>query len=304
MTSEAGQPRRYFSERRGRGPKAEPLPFEKLRKLVINALDTLREKGYFQEAFGVECVDGDSPGALGYNPNSYFERVIMREDIWPYWGGPPTRAMGDPVPPGYKQWDADTLFDVVEVLHDLVSKGTDGWYHNYNDCGTHYQAFNRAEGQEDYRQVLNEVLRLGDPAYKLDSHGQIVEVGSPEFEQLLDAPVPPGTEHDLVTSKIDAAVIRFRARGASIDDRRHAVRDLADVLEALRGDVRESMLSADERAIFHLANGFALRHNNRSQRGDYNRITWLRWAFYVYLATIHAVLRVRRMADARPDAQE
>jgi hypothetical protein len=64
---------------------------------------------------------------------------------------------------------------------------------------------------------------------------QVLEVGEPEFDQLLDAPVPEGTEHDLITSKIDGAVSRFRARGASLDDRRHAVRDLADALEAIAG---------------------------------------------------------------------
>jgi len=88
-------------------------------------------------------------------------------------------------------------------------------------------------------------------------------------------------------------VTRFRTRGASIDDRRHAVRDLADVLEALRPDIKESMLSADEGALFNIANNFAIRHNNRQQKGDYDRVTWLRWTFYVYLATIHAVLRIR-----------
>jgi hypothetical protein len=163
----------------------------------------------------------------------------------------------------------------------------------------HYSTFSRIEGQVDYRRELNEVLGLGDPAYKLDDHGQVVEIGDPAFDQLLDAPVPPGTEHDLITSKIDAAVNRFRARGATLDDRRHAVRDLADALEAIRGDVKESMLKADEGALFNLANGFAIRHNNRDQRGDYDRVTWLRWAFYVYLATIHAVLRVRSGADGR-----
>lgn len=298
--AELPAPRKYFSERMGRGPKVEPLPFEKLRKMVIAAFDSLRERGYFQEAFGVECVDGDSAGTLGHDPSAYFERIIMREGVWPYWQQPPSWAMGDHIRASCLDWDEDTLFDVVEAFHDLVSKGVDGHYHNYNECGWHYSDFNRVEGQVEYRRELNEVLRLGDPAYKLDGHGQIVEIGNPEFDQLLDAPVPDGTEHDLVTSKIDTAVSRFRARGATVDDRRHAVRDLADVLEAIRGDVKESMLKADEGALFNIANGFAIRHNNRDQRGDYDRVTWLRWAFYVYLATIHAVLRVRAGAEGRP----
>jgi len=78
-----------------------------------------------------------------------------------------------------------------------------------------------------------------------------------------------------------------------VDDRRHAVGDLADVLEALRPDIKESMLSADGGALLNLANNFAIRYNNRRQRGDYDRVVWLRWALSVYLATIHAVLRAQ-----------
>lgn len=114
-----------------------------------------------------------------------------------------------------------------------------------------------------------------------------------EFQKLMRAPVPSGTEHDLITSKVDAAVSRFERRGATIIDRQHAVRDLADVLEALRTEIKSAMLSADESALFNLANGFSIRHHNRQQKGDYDKLVWLRWAFYVYLATIHAVLRVR-----------
>jgi len=283
------QPRRYFSERHGRGPKAQPLPFESIRRLVITVFDDFRERGYLQEAFGVECVDDETYGTVGPNPGAYFLRAIVRENIWPYWKR--TWVLGAPA---YSdEWDADTLLDVVEVLHDLVSNPISGFYHEHNGCGMDYNIFNRTVGQDEFRKELNAVLRLNDPPYEMDGLGQIVESAPEEFHQLLAAPVPLGTEHDLVTVKIDAAVARFRTRGASLDDRRHAVRDLADVLEALRPNIGDTMLSADEKALFHLANGFAIRHNNRDQRGDYDRVTWLRWAFYVYLATIHAVLRIR-----------
>jgi hypothetical protein len=49
--------------------------------------------------------------------------------------------------------------------------------------------------------------------------------------------------------------------------------------------------------LFNIANNFAIRHNNREQRGEYDREVWLRWMFYVYLATIHAVSRVRARED-------
>jgi hypothetical protein len=175
----------------------------------------------------------------------------------------------------------------------LVSEPAEGRFHSYNDCGWHYETFNRSAGQAEFRREINEVLRLGDPAYELDDLGRVVESAPEEFRALLGAAVPDGTEHDLITRKIDVAVNRFRARGASLDDRHAAVRDLADVFEVLREDMKDVMLPKDERELFHHANGFAIRHNSRTQRGDYDRVTWLRWAFYVYLATIHAVLRTR-----------
>jgi hypothetical protein len=288
--------RQYFSERHGRGPKAEPVPFETLRRLVISVFDNLRDQGYMQEAFGIECVDGDSDGTLGSDPHSYFLRVLMREGIWPYWyieGGFMPDAPPEMFDAPFESWDADTLFDVVEVMHDLVSKPLEGHHHSFNDCGWHYSTFDRTAGQDEFRREMNGVLRLADPPYELNDMGHIVEVAPEEFRQLLAAPVPPGTEHDLITSRVDAATARFRARGASIDDRRHAVRDLADVLEALRSDMKDVMLAKDESELFNIANNFAIRHNHRQQRGDYDRTTWLRWVFYVYLATIHAVLRVR-----------
>jgi hypothetical protein len=189
-------------------------------------------------------------------------------------------------------WDEDALFDVIEVLFDKVSKPIEGRYHDFGNCGMHYFAFDRAPGQAEYRVEINQVLRFSDPPYELDQEGQIVESSPEEFRSLLGASMPPGTEGSLA-SKVEAATALFRTRGASIDDRRHAVRDLADVLESMRADMKDTMLPKDERELFNLANNFAIRHDNRRQRGDYDRVTWLRWAFYVYLATIHAVLRVR-----------
>jgi hypothetical protein len=263
--------------------------------MVVEVLDDLRERGYFQEALGIECVDGDKKGGLPISPNRYFKKATGREGVWPYWESVEI-GFGIWQAP-WEEWDEDAMFDVVEALHDLASKGVMGDYHGYADCGMHYHLFDREEGRADFRRELNEVLELGDPPYRLDGHGQAVEVGAPEFEQLLEAPLPEGTEADAVAAKVDAAVGAFSARGATLDDRRHAVRDLADVLEAIRGDLKENMLRADERDLFQIANQFAIRHNGENQKREYDGAVWLRWMFYVNLATIHAVLRVRDRDD-------
>jgi hypothetical protein len=273
------------------------MPYETFRSLVIDVFEHFREQGYMQEAFGYECVVGDRDGTLGSNPSAFFMRSIMRPDIWPYWAEIEV-AFGIFARP-YESWDADCLFDVVEVLHDLVAKPIDGTDHSHRGCGWHYHAFEQAAGRREFRREMNGILRMHDPPYEMNNEGLVVEATPDAFHPLLSAAVPEGTEAEVI-SKLDAAIARFRTRGASIDDRRTAVRDLADVLEALRADMRDTMLPKDERDLFHIANGFAIRHQNREQRGDYDRGTWLRWSFYVYLATIHAVLRVRNRASELP----
>ena len=59
-----------------------------------------------------------------------------------------------------------------------------------------------------------------------------------------------------------------------------------------------------ERELFNLANGFAIRHNTRDQRKDYDDAIWLSWAFYVYLATIHAVLRLKERESKAAAVQQ
>jgi hypothetical protein len=238
------------------------------------------------KAFGYYCVDdGEVAGRVGSDILSWFFRRIGREAIWPY------REHVD-------EWDADTLFDVLELLHDVVSTPLHGRYHSFSDCGWHYSQFDARAGRREYRQALNLVLARYEEPLTMNERGEIVHLAPAEFAPLLSAEVPEGTDPDLVTSRIEAAKRTFERRNSTLDDRRQAVRELADALEAIRGEIKEEMLPKDERELFRLANGFAIRHNTRDQMRLYDDAIWLRWAFYVYLATIHAVLRVRDRAQA------
>jgi len=282
----------YYSERQGRAPRESTQDFETVRRLVISVWDGLRAQAYFQQAFGYECVDGDKIGTVGADPNAFFFRKIKRHDIWPYW-------TFDPMTPVLlrqkraEEWDTDTLFDVVEVLHDLVSKPTNGRIHSFGNCGYHASHFDKYVGQQEYREQIDDVLQLHDPPYEFGADGRLIERVPDEFRDLIDDALPDVADEDLIVTKVEHAKRLFLARSASLDDRKTAVRNLADALEALRNDMKDTMLAEDERAIFNLANNFSIRHNTRQQAGGYDGEVWLRWMFYVYLATVHAVLRVR-----------
>lgn len=278
--------RPYWSERQGRGPRAVPLGLDQLRRLAFSALDELFERDFFQQAFGYDCVDeGFVPGLVGRDAKAWFVRTLHRDDVWPY------REKGE-------KYDADALFDVLEALHDLVSEPVRGRFHDFANCGWHYSIFNKVKGQEEFRRLMNPALERFEQPLQMTPAGEIIVAAPDEFRPLLEASVPPTTDAELVTARVDEAKRIFQSRTSGRADRRQAVRELADALEALRSDIKEEMLPKDERALFHIANGFAIRHNNRDQRGDYDDAIWLRWAFFVYLATIHAVLRLREKQDA------
>jgi hypothetical protein len=118
--------------------------------------------------------------------------------------------------------------------------------------------------------------------------GQIVERGPDELHALLVDPVPEHTPAPLA-DPLQHAVDQYRRRGATEQDKRSALKQLADVLEPLRKDIAEHILPADEQALFHIANKFYLRHNDRAQKRNYDG-RWLDWTFYVYVATARTLL--------------
>jgi hypothetical protein len=282
----------YFSERHGRGQREKSVDLETLSRMVMSVWDDLRAKHYFEYGFGYECVDGDQLGVAGADPDAYFLRVIGRQDIWPYWFvdyREPTLLRK----PRAQSWDADTLFDVVEVLHDLVARPTNLRHHTYMNCGDHATAFDQGAGRAEYAASMDDVLRLHRPPLEFGEDGRLRERVPDEFRDLIDDELPDDADQELVTSKVEHARRLFLARSSNAADRRNAVRELADVLEALRQDMKTVMLPKDEDAIFQIANRFAIRHNNRQQFRGYDEDVWLPWMFYVYTATIRAVLQVQ-----------
>lgn len=275
-----------YSQRHGRGPRSATLTFEDLRSYMVSVVNDLFAQAYLQEAFGYDCVDrGTVPGALGRDPDLYFIRRLGFAVM--------------PISKTVQGMDPDQLFDFLEALHDVVSMGNEltGYYHEFSRCGWHFRDFDRRYGQDHLETVVNPLLARLETPLVLTPEGQLEELTAPDMQSLLDTPL---TDVVRLTDRqrVDAAVNRFKRSRGNSAERRAAVQELAAVLEFLRPQVKEAMLSKDEAALFSLANGFSIRHNNREQREDYDPATWLPWAFYVYLATIQAVGQVIERQNA------
>lgn len=271
----------YYSHRKGTNPSPAGLPLADVVDLFIRIYGQMREDGYFHEAFGYECVDAGPIDGKVHDIELEILLTVRKKNLWPlHVKGP--------------QYSEDDFFDIVEFLYQQVSKPIDGSHHSWNNCGMHWETFNKAQGQVEYRDKVNAVLAHYAKPFELSPAGEVLQKPEAGFEQIFDADIP--SKDTNVVDRINAAVLRYRRHGSAVDDRRQAVRDLADVLEYLRPKVKSLLTSADEKDLFNLANNFGIRHHNDQQRTAYDTSLWLSWMFYFYLATIHVVLRKLQQA--------
>jgi hypothetical protein len=270
--------RSYYSVRTGRLRDDPKLELEMLRGLFVATYESFEEQGYFQERLGINCVDGYIAGSVG-DVAIYSFRKLRRKDLFPIW-----RRKDD--------LTEDEVFDLIEFLYDHASQPSEeGQYHSWNQCGYHYSKFIQGTAQREFRTEVNEFLKDYGDGYELSEAGEILTRPGGALDALLEAPIP-STDASNITARVDAAVTKFRRRSASDEERRDAIRDLADVLEFLRPELKKVLVREDEADLFNIANNFGIRHHNARQRTKYDKMIWFSWIFYFYLATIHAAVRL------------
>jgi len=269
----------YYSVRTGKNPLSGSIDLPMLIKLFKTLYVRFDDEGYFQEDLGFYCVDaGFVSGTLGHDIEGVLLLELRKNNLHPI------RSEID-------NYSEDDLFDIIEFLYDHCSKPITRTYHNWSECGWHCETFDRESGRAEYREKVNRILKIYKEGYELSSNGEILVLADNGLEGLLEAPLP-SVDPENIEARIDAARQKFRRYRSSLDERRDAVRDLADVLEFLRPKLKGIITSKDEDDLFNIANNFGIRHHNEKQKVNYDKAIWYSWLFYYYLATIHAVLRL------------
>lgn len=269
----------YYSMRKGTHPDQAQFTLPALKKLVLAVFEDFRSRQYFDEPLGYSCVDaGEVPGSLGTDVNRALLIALRKDNLWP-------------INERIESYSEDDLLDVLEFLHDHVSKPVDGRYHDYSNCGMHYETFSKPEGQAEFREEISRHLECYASGYHLTEAGEIQQLPDPGMAPLLKAPLP-GNDPENIQARVDAAKSRFLRHHSSLEDRKVAIRDLADVLEFIRPRLVEVIDKGDQADLFNIANNFGIRHHNEKQKIRYDRTIWYSWMFYYYLATIHACQRL------------
>lgn len=278
-----GVRRPYYSERRtGSHPRALGLRASILEfRQLVHDLDG---RGYFAMRLGIDCPD--DPDLI--DPVHVVEMQSGRPGLWPIEVDALVSTSGEP----------DDFLDLVEVLHDLVAQPRRRSFHGWSGCTWHYSDFSISTGRQIYRWSVNRILNASDLGLRLaeegEDQGRLVartDEARTELTRRMAARTDTSTG-----DRVRHAMALFRSRGATEHEKRSACIALAGILEERRDLAKGYLHRKDEGALFHIANGFAIRHQDAKQLGDYDAM-FLDWVFWYYLATVELTDRLLVRTD-------
>ena len=260
--------RDYYQFRHG-ADRTE-LTFDMVLQMLVAAFIDVERNGWFAFLLGRDCVD-DRMDTDEIIRGKMLESLDF--EAWPLYRLQELR--------GRDELKLTQAFSLTEFLYDHAAKPTKTRYHERRQCGWHVDDADEAAGKAEFAERINRILsRCG---YELQSNGEVWQSTPAGMGTI----VPEQTGDPSIDNKVNHAIAVFRQHGATEEDKRDAIRNLADILEDRRSSTEGTGIpSKDEARLFEIANGFAIRHFNQKQRTHYDSGVWLEWIFYSFLNTI------------------
>lgn len=283
--------RDYYNQRAGL-QGAVRLSLIEIADRTSSLFNGLEDQGCFQRSFGYYCTDAGV--VAGREPGTLLDEFYLATGV----------RLVYPLVDAIRGLGEVELFTFIEYAFDHVSQPdrTTGRFHDWNDCGWHFDfarsRFDDAAGRRDWREKLNRFLRMYEDGFELTAGGEVTRLAPTGLNVLVAAPSPP-TAPTTDLAKVESAVHTFMLAKSTREQKKQAVRTLADILEFHR-DAAKAHLGGDEQDLFNIANNFALRHHNRNQKDDYADDV-LDLLFYQFLAAVRLIL-ARVSIAAAPQA--
>jgi len=273
----------YYSQRSGKNKNFGKIDFDTLKKIYITLFEMFYSKDYFLGTFGSYTHNDfrdEIQGPLGdeYEIARILFLKLRKENLWP-------------INKYISLYEEDDLFDIIEYCYDNISVPVIEYGEDvFIGITQNIKGYSSTDGQKEFRIEINRHLKDYKEGYELDNNGNIVKIAEFGLEPLLEAKLP--SKDPRIYKNVEQAITKYRNRNSSLVDRREAVRNIADVFEYIRPQLKNVIKKKDESDLFQIANEFGIRHNNKQQKIDYDEDIWLSWMFYYYLATIHAFIRI------------
>ncbi|MBA7578103.1 hypothetical protein ES708_19959 [subsurface metagenome] len=284
--------KKYYSERLGE--EINKITLGELRDMLEVIFIQLEENGYFQHFFGSFCKE------MGYSSgkrNLDFINYILLE-----FGKDLFSLIMHKKP---KNLEENDIFTFIEFLYDNIAAPDIFWNHK---CKTgEYFPFDSIlqsncqkidvysskieKGKQEFQQLINKSLRRYKDGFNLNEWGFIMPLLQDDEKEIIsNIPIVNNTNID---EKIKTSLKQYLRHSSRINDKKQAVRDLADILEYIRDEAKNQLTSKDEGFLFNIANNFGIRHHNANQKTNWEKEIWLNWIFFTYLNTIKLLLKIR-----------
>ena len=278
-TSPPSAPRPFFAERGGARLSEEPSQAQRHSQLRAEWVDLV---GWFE-----------ARGYLEQIRNRYERPEGGREDLVSALDYEALRLLGVPRlwPLRPQEWTEDLFYSLVELVHDLAARPRFVFQHEEMQEPV-YEAFSRPAGQRLYRWRVNQMFAKAANGLALAEDGpdtgRVVQNPAPDFAEL-EAETAASTEH---RTEVGHARALFRLRGATREEKKSAVVELAGVCERHRhGILKSGLPGGDSGELFNIANNFHLRHKDLKQIDSYGE-EYLDWLYWWYLATVALLERL------------
>ncbi len=275
----------YYSRRKKKTSDKDIIDLSILKSLFEAIYNDFYSKAFFTDNIGSYLYGKHQEGSLGDDHD--IERLLFtklrKRNLWPIYHK-------------IYSYDEVDLFDIIEFCYDYIS----------NPKPNDPEGYDINSAKKEFRDAINEHLRDYEEGFEINESGEIVPLTWHGIKNIYYSDIPSDDQENIV-KPITEAVKKFRDRHSSGEDRKDAVRDLADVLEYLQKSYNLKVLllsKQDESDLFNIINNFNIRHHNKVQKKDYNKVIWYNWMFYCFLATIHAILRCINDNKKQPQGEK
>jgi|SRR5450631_866626 len=199
-------------------PPAAQDWIQQLQREWAQLVDDLQDRGYMDWVAPQGCdARPASPPAVEVLA-AEIERRLRVDGLWPL---------------RYEDWDSDTFYGLIEVVHDLVARPRHRDQHDFDGCSGHYSNFAPTPGQVLYRWDVNQLLDRYGAGLRIaaqgEDRGRLVHPADDGREELLQR-ILQSPDPD-VRDDAEHAIALFRSRTVTTAERRSAVVALAGVLE-------------------------------------------------------------------------
>jgi hypothetical protein len=236
--------RQYYSTRAGKNENFRGFDSDSLKKYFLVIYRDFARSCYFSEHLD-NFTATDINGKL---------LLLLRRDenFWP-------------IENNIQNYTEDDLFDIIEFLYDNISKrtGCDVTGYNFRDWD-----YDQSKGQQEFRQRINEILIDYKDGYELTNDGEICIKGEHGLSEIFNTEIPKSADK-IVKDKVNLAIKKYRCSRSNLDERRIAIRELADILENLRPKIKKEFFEKDENDLFNIANNYCIRHLREKQKNKW-----------------------------------